>query len=107
MIPLIPMADGIANAATAWPMWIALNQTDVSYVWTYLASLAHPRALALYCVWIISLVVAVPDSKARMRTVKDIYRFRYLVKEPPPAATRSGPPPPKKPARKKKIPASA
>ena len=48
MIPCIPMADGIANGAAAWPMWIALNQTDVSYVWTYLAALVT-LGLALFC----------------------------------------------------------
>lgn len=59
IVPLIPMADGIANGATAWPMWAALNQTDVSYVWTYAASLVT-LGLALFCVWIIALVVAKP-----------------------------------------------
>jgi hypothetical protein len=56
------MADGLANGATAWPMWIALNQTDVSYVWTYLAGFAT-LGLALYAVWIISLVVARPQEE--------------------------------------------
>ena len=57
VIPLIPMADGLANGAAGWPMWIALNQHDVSYVWTYCAALVT-LALSLYCVWIIGLVVA-------------------------------------------------
>jgi hypothetical protein len=57
VIPLIPMADGLANGAAGWPMWIALNQPDVSYVWTYLASFVT-LALSLYAVWIIGLVVA-------------------------------------------------
>jgi hypothetical protein len=59
VIPLIPMADGLANGATAWPMWAVLNQTDVSYVWTYLAGFAT-LGLALYAVWMIGLVVARP-----------------------------------------------
>ncbi|HEX3899314.1 MAG TPA: hypothetical protein VHW74_09080 [Mycobacteriales bacterium] len=59
IIPLIPMADGLANGATAWPMWVVLNQQDVSYVWTYLASLIT-LGLALYSVWMISLIVARP-----------------------------------------------
>jgi len=59
LIPLIPMADGLANGATAWPIWAVLNQHDVSYVWTYLASLAT-LGLALYSVWILSLVLARP-----------------------------------------------
>jgi hypothetical protein len=56
VIACIPMADGIANGATAWPMWAALNQADVSYVWTYLASFAT-LGLALFSVWIIGLSV--------------------------------------------------
>ncbi|TAM69801.1 hypothetical protein [Mycobacterium sp.] len=56
VIPCVPMADGIANGATAWPMWAALNQPDVSYVWTYLASFVT-LGLALFSVWIIGLSV--------------------------------------------------
>jgi hypothetical protein len=63
VIPLIPMADGIANGAAGWPMWIALNQHDVSYLWTYGAALVT-LALSLYCVWIIGLVVARRDLGA-------------------------------------------
>jgi hypothetical protein len=61
VIPLIPMADGLANGATAWPTWVALNQHDVSYFWTYLASLVT-LGLALYSVWMISLFVARPRT---------------------------------------------
>jgi hypothetical protein len=57
VIATIPMADGIANGAAAWPMWAALNQTHSSYVWTYLASIVT-LGLSLFCVWIISLVAA-------------------------------------------------
>jgi len=63
VIPLIPMADGIANGAAGWPMWAVLNQHDVSYVWTHLAALVT-LALSLYCVWIIGLVVARRDRPA-------------------------------------------
>lgn len=56
VIACIPMADGIANGTTAWPMWAALNQENVSYVWTYLASFAT-LGLALFSVWIIGLSV--------------------------------------------------
>ncbi len=67
VILLIPMADGIANGATAWPMWAALNQQDVSYVVTYLASFAT-LGLALFSVWIIGLAVvgraAVPGGES-------------------------------------------
>jgi hypothetical protein len=59
VILFIPMADGVANAAAGFPMWIALNQTDVSYVWTYLAGFIT-LGLSLLCVWLISLAVARP-----------------------------------------------
>jgi hypothetical protein len=59
VIPIIPMADGIANGAAAWPMWGTLNQHDVSYAVTYLAGFAC-LGLSLFCVWIISLAVARP-----------------------------------------------
>jgi len=62
LIPLIPMADGLANGATAWPTWVALNQTDVSYVWTHLAALAT-LGLSLYAVWIVGLVVVRPSDE--------------------------------------------
>jgi hypothetical protein len=68
VILLIPMADGIANGATAWPMWISLNQTDVSYVWTYLASFVT-LGLALYAVWIIGLAVARPQEEVVSETL--------------------------------------
>ena len=84
-IPIIPMADGIANGATAWPMWGTLNQTDVSYIWTYLASFAT-LGLSLFCVWIIALAVAVPPVRAQVRSLKDLWRFRYLGRPPADAA---------------------
>jgi hypothetical protein len=59
IILFIPMADGVANAAAGFPMFIALNQSDVSYVWTYLAGFIT-LGLSLLCVWLISLAVARP-----------------------------------------------
>lgn len=61
IIPLIPMSDGLANAATAWPVWTALN-ADASLVVTHLAWLVT-FGLALYVVWILSFVVARPESE--------------------------------------------
>lgn len=61
VVPLIPMADGIANGAAAWPMWISLNQPNVSYVWTYLAA-AVTLGLSLFCVWVIGLAAAQRSS---------------------------------------------
>jgi hypothetical protein len=77
VIACIPMADGIANGATAWPMWASLNQADVSYVWTYLASLVT-LGLALFSVWIIGLSVvgrgevAHPESETLWQKLKAI-----------------------------------
>jgi hypothetical protein len=61
VIPLIPMADGLANGAAGWPVWVALNQHNVSYFWTYLAGFAC-LGLSLYCVWMISFAVVRPTG---------------------------------------------
>ena len=88
VIPLVPMADGIANAATAFPMWIALNQTDVSYVWTYAAGFLT-LGLALYAVWMIGLVVARPAEELAEETlwqkIKAIITGREQVGTTPPS----------------------
>jgi len=86
IVPLIPMADGLANGATAWPMWIALNQTDVSYVWTYLAGFAT-LGLALYAVWMISLVVARPQEALADETLLEKLKAIVMpARAPAPAA---------------------
>jgi hypothetical protein len=61
IIPLIPMADGLANGACAWPMWVTLNQQDVS-MWVTYAACVVTLGLCLYSVWMISLFVARPDT---------------------------------------------
>lgn len=68
IIPIIPMADGIANGAAAWPMWATLNQQDVSYVVTYLGGFAC-LGLALFSVWIISLAVAKPADQVPSESI--------------------------------------
>jgi hypothetical protein len=68
IIPIIPMADGIANGAAAWPMWATLNQQDVSYVVTYLAGFIC-LGLSLFCVWIISLAVARPADQVPAESI--------------------------------------
>ena len=86
IVPLIPAADGMANAAAAWPMWISLNQTDVSYVWTYLAALVT-LGLSLFAVWIISLAVARPQEELARESI--FQKLRGLVTTPErPAALR-------------------
>jgi hypothetical protein len=61
VIAFIPMADGIANGAAAWPVWTALN-LNANLVFTYLAWLVT-LGLALTCVWVLSFVVARPDEE--------------------------------------------
>ncbi len=96
VIPLIPMADGIANAASAWPMWIALNQTDVSYVWTYLAGFVT-LGLALFSVWIISLAVARPAHELPDETL--LQKLKALIVSPDEPAPALPPDPAPAPVR--------
>jgi hypothetical protein len=55
IVMIIPMADGVANAAVAWPVIAALN-TDVGYAGTWIASFIT-LGLGAFVVWIISLTV--------------------------------------------------
>jgi hypothetical protein len=89
IIPIIPMSDGVANAAAAWPTWAALNQTDVSYVWTYGASLVT-LGLSLFVVWIVSLAVARPASEVSARSLGDLL-LSVAKGGPEPAAPPAGP----------------
>jgi hypothetical protein len=82
ILPLIPAADGMANAAAAWPMWISLNQTDVSYVWTYLAA-GVTLGLSLFAVWVISLAVARPQEELAHETVLQKLRALVTTREQP------------------------
>jgi hypothetical protein len=50
VIPMVPMADGMANGAIAWPVWTALN-TNLGMVATYPAAVAV-FGLAALAVWI-------------------------------------------------------
>lgn len=53
IIPIVPMADGLANGAIAWPIWTALN-TGAGYVVTYLAG-AVTIGLGCLVVWVIGV----------------------------------------------------
>lgn len=91
VIPIIPMADGVANGAAGWPMFIALNQNDPSYVWTYLAGFAT-LGLSLFTVWIVSLVVARPEAEIADQTLFE--RLKALLVGPgaePPPTDRAAP----------------
>ena len=66
VIAFIPMSDGIANGATAWPVWTALN-LDAPLVVSHLAWLVT-LGLALTSVWILSFVVSRPDDEVFIKT---------------------------------------
>nr|WP_308206456.1 hypothetical protein [Mycolicibacterium moriokaense] len=66
VIAFIPMADGIANGATAWPVWTALNRNAPLFV-THLAWLVT-LGLALTAVWILSFAVARPDDEVFIKS---------------------------------------
>lgn len=66
VIAFIPMADGIANGATAWPMWTALN-LNATHLVTHLTWLVT-LGLALTSVWILSFVVARPDDEVFIKS---------------------------------------
>jgi hypothetical protein len=60
VVMLIPMSDGVANAAVAWPVIVALN-THVGYVGTWIASFIT-LGLGAFVVWMLSLLVARPQT---------------------------------------------
>ncbi len=66
VIAFIPMADGIANGAAAWPVWTALN-ADASLWVTHFAWLVT-LGLALTFVWVLSFVVARPDDEVFIKS---------------------------------------
>jgi hypothetical protein len=76
IIPLIPMSDGLANAATAWPVWTALN-SDSSLLVSHLAW-AVTLGLALYVVWILAFVVARPESEVAITSKFGIIKAAVL-----------------------------
>ena len=53
ILALLPMADGVANAATAWPVWITLN-TNLGMAATYPAAILT-LALGAVMMWVVSL----------------------------------------------------
>ncbi|MCX2930018.1 hypothetical protein ORI20_07025 [Mycobacterium sp. CVI_P3] len=66
VIAFIPMSDGIANGAAAWPVWTALN-LDASLWVTHFAWLVT-LGLALTYVWVLSFVVARPDDEVFIKS---------------------------------------
>jgi hypothetical protein len=82
IIPIIPMVDGIANAAIAWPVWLTLNQGDISLWWTHAATLVT-LSLALYSIWMLSLLVAKPEHEVRKLTKRELLREAMSGDAPP------------------------
>ncbi|HEY3239664.1 MAG TPA: hypothetical protein VGL92_08880 [Acidimicrobiia bacterium] len=62
VIPMVPMADGMANGAIAWPVWTALN-TNLGMAATYPAAVLV-FGLAALAVWIMGtgLPVSAPAT---------------------------------------------
>jgi hypothetical protein len=56
VVPLVPMADALTNAAAGWPIWVTLN-TRLGYAWTYPAGLIT-CLLAVMVVWIAGLAAS-------------------------------------------------
>lgn len=90
VIAFIPMADGIANGATAWPVWTALN-LNASLLVTHLAWLVT-LGLALTSVWILSFVVARPDDEVFIKSKVGVLKaaiFGTGAQSAPPAMAGS------------------
>lgn len=103
IVPLIPMSDGLANAATAWPVWTALNR-DASLAVTHVAWLCT-LALALYVVWILSLVVARSEIEVGITSKRAIVKAAVFgVRDGGP---RAGDEPPRGGRRPAGVPAPA
>ncbi len=56
VVAMVPMADGITNAAAGWPIWSALNSTDNTMV-TNAAAFAT-MGLAVLVMWIVTQAVS-------------------------------------------------
>lgn len=60
VIPFMPMADGLANGALAWPVWTALN-ADIGFWATYPAAVAT-FGLGALAVWVMSKGLPVEET---------------------------------------------
>lgn len=72
VVAFIPMADGIGNGATAWPVWTALNRNS-SLLVSHLAW-GVTLGLALIFVWVLSYVVGRPDDGVLIKSKVGILR---------------------------------
>lgn len=87
IIAFIPMADGIANGATAWPMWTSLN-LDAPVLVTHLTWLVT-LGLALTSVWILSFAVARPEDEVLIKSKAGLIKAAIFGADTVTAATKS------------------
>jgi len=69
VIPIVPMADALTNAAAGFPLWVTLN-TRLGYAWTYPVGVIT-CLLALLVVWMAAQAVHEPKiavATGRART---------------------------------------
>lgn len=91
VIPMIPMADGLANGATAWPMWTVLNLNDPPMWAIYMGGFAT-LGLALLAVRIIGEIVGRPAEEVPAKSVWETLRGIVFSKGEP-EEPRVGAPP--------------
>lgn len=65
VVPLMPMADAVTNAAVAWPVWTALNSSDDLRLTTLAALLSLGQGLLL--IWVLALAVTGAPLRASLR----------------------------------------
>ena len=88
VIAFIPMSDGLANGAAAWPMWTTLN-LDAPLWANYLAWVVT-LGLALTYVWVLSFVVARPEDEVPIKSKFGVIKaaiFGIADADAPPGAT--------------------
>jgi hypothetical protein len=60
VIPIVPMADALTNAAAGFPLWVALN-TRLGYGWTYPVGTVT-CLLAVLVVWVTAQAAGEPPA---------------------------------------------
>lgn len=103
VVPLIPMVDGLVNAAIGWPMWLGLNGDFPT--WATHITAAMTFALALYAVWMLSFLVARPADQVRRVGKKELIREAFSGDAPPPPPEPRAPTPVPPPSSPRPVPA--
>jgi hypothetical protein len=76
IVALLPMADGVANAATAWPVWLTLN-TRLGMAATYPAALLT-FGLGAVVLWVAALGLPASEPTEVPRSAGDLDAFATL-----------------------------